>query len=62
MPYNTVTCECGEDVEIFISQSEESGGHKTCSTCSRVIGYESPPGEGVNVTEIVREVGQLSQR
>lgn len=60
MPYDKVTCECGDEVEIFISQAEESHGKEKCE-CGRIIQYKSPPTEGITETRTAREIGEVQE-
>lgn len=58
MGYKDVECDCGRDVEIFISQASESNGREECE-CGRVIQYKSPEEEGITETNITYEVGDV---
>lgn len=60
MPYKTLNCDCGEEIETFISQSEESNSREECD-CGRVIRYKSPPMEGITETSITREIGEVQE-
>jgi hypothetical protein len=61
MPYENITCECGNEVELFVSQAEESSDRRDCPDCPRIIQYESPPKEGVTDVSFVYEVGTVRE-
>lgn len=60
MPYKTLTCDCGEELEVFISQAEESNGKEKCD-CGRMIRYKSPLTEGITETRIDQEIGDVQR-
>jgi hypothetical protein len=60
MPYDKISCDCGEEVETFVTKSDESHGRETCD-CGRLIQYKSPAGEKITETEITREVGKVKE-
>lgn len=59
MPYKTIDCECGEEIETFISQSEESDGRESCDNCTRMALYESPPSKGITSVTFRKEAGSV---